>query len=140
MVPCITTAAAVTILLFGANSDLFGRRYFLLAANIITAVSYIICARAKSTSMLIAGLSLNGVGSGISGIALVAVPELLPNRYRHIGVVLADSIVYIMIVIGPIAGRYAVLHEDERWRYLYWAGFIVEAGATAGLFFLYRKS
>ena len=90
--------------------------------------------------MLIAGLSLNGVGSGITGIALIAVPELIPNRYRHIGVVLADSVVYIMIVIGPIAGRFAVLHGDERWRYLYWVGFIIEAVATIGLFFLYRKS
>lgn len=89
--------------------------------------------------MLIAGLSLNGVGSGITGIALIAVPELIPNRYRHIGVVLADSVVYIMIVIGPIAGRFAIMHSDERWRFLYWTGFIIEAIATIGLFSLYRE-
>lgn len=139
MVPCITTAAAVSILLFGANSDLFGRRYFLLAANVMTAIGYIICALANSTSMLIAGLVFNGVGSGICGIALIAVPELIPNRYRHIGVVLADAVVYIMIVIGPIASRYAIIHPGDAWRFLYWAGFIVEVIATVGLFFLYRE-
>jgi MFS family permease len=120
VVPSITTAATITILIFGANSDLFGRRYFLLAANLITAVGYILCARATSTSMLIAGLSMNGAGSGMAGVALIAVPELMPNKYRHVGVVLADAFVYLMIVIGPVVGRFGIIHGDNRWQYVYW--------------------
>jgi MFS family permease len=79
VIPCITTSATITILIFGANSDLFGRRPFLLLANLVTAAGYIVCARAHNTSMLIAGLSLNGAGSGMAGVALIAVPELLVN-------------------------------------------------------------
>ncbi|ROT40441.1 MFS general substrate transporter [Sodiomyces alkalinus F11] len=138
VIPCITTAATVTILLFGANSDLFGRRAFLLTACLFGAVGYIICAVAKSTNMLIAGLCLNGVASGMSGIALIAVPELIANKYRHIGIVIADLVVYIFIVIGPIVARFTLLHDDDRWRYLYWAGFIMQALALVGLFIFYH--
>lgn len=138
VIPCITTAATVTILLFGANSDLFGRRLFLLASCLFGAVGYIVCALAKSTNMLIAGLCLNGVASGMSGIALIAVPELIANKYRHIGVVIADLMVYLFIIIGPIVARFTLLHDDDRWRYLYWAGFIMQAIALIGLFFFYR--
>ena len=134
-----TVSASVTILLFGANSDLFGRRYFVLFGNVITAIGYAVCARATSTNMLIAGLCLNGCGSGIAGICLIAVPELMPNKYRHIGVVLADFFVYIMIIIGPVVGRYAILNSDDRWQWLYWAGFICAVVTDIGLFFLYRK-
>ncbi|KAL2753529.1 hypothetical protein ACRALDRAFT_1058070 [Sodiomyces alcalophilus JCM 7366] len=138
VIPCITTAATVTILLFGANSDLFGRRPFLLCSCLFGAVGYIICARANSTHMLIAGLCLNGVASGMSGIALIAVPELIANKYRHIGIVIADLMVYLFIIIGPVVARFTLLHDDDRWRYLYWAGFILQAITLIGLFFLYH--
>jgi MFS family permease len=139
VIPCITVSASVTILLFGANSDLFGRRNFVLFSNLITAVGYAVCARATSTNMLIAGLCLNGCGSGIAGICLIAVPELMPNKYRHIGVVLADFFVYVMIIIGPVVGRFAILRDDDTWQWLYWAGFILAIVTDIGLFFLYRK-
>jgi MFS family permease len=139
VIPCITVSASVTILLFGANSDLFGRRSFVLAGNVLTAIGYAVCARATSTNMLIAGLCLNGCGSGIAGICLIAVPELMPNKYRHIGVILADLFVYIMIVIGPVVGRFAILSADDRWQWLYWAGFISCIVTIIGLFFLYRE-
>lgn len=111
----------------------------MLAANMITGIGYIVCARANSHMMLIAGLSLNGCGSGMAGIALIAVPELLPNKFRHIGVVLADGFVYIMIIIGPIVGRFAIRGGGDAWRWLYWAGFIGEVIAIAGLMVFYRK-
>jgi hypothetical protein len=88
--------------------------------------------------MLIAGLSLNGAGSGMAGVALIAVPELLPNKWRHIGVVLADGFVYIMIIIGPVVGRYAVLQLDNRWQFVYWGGFVASAIAFIGLFIFYH--
>ncbi|KAF2648443.1 MFS general substrate transporter [Lophiostoma macrostomum CBS 122681] len=138
VIPCITVCASVTILLFGANSDLFGCRYFILISNLLVAIGYIVCARANSTSMLIAGLCLNGCGSGISGICLIAVPELMPNKYRHIGVVLADLFVYIMIITGPVVGRYAIIHDNDSWQWLYWGGFIWTTITNIGIFFLYH--
>ncbi|KAB5551064.1 fungal trichothecene efflux pump [Coniochaeta sp. 2T2.1] len=133
VIPCITTVATVTILLFGANSDLFGRRLFLLMSCVVGAIGYIVCALANSNSMLIAGLCLNGVASGVSGIALIAVPELISNKYRHIGIVIADGIVYVFIVIGPIVARYALLKGGDNWRNLYWGGFAIQVLAAVGL-------
>lgn len=138
VVPTITTGATVTILLFGANSDLFGRRWFLLIANIVNMIGYILCASATNTSMLIAGLGFNGAGSGMAGVALIAAPELLPNKWRHIGVCLADAFIYIEVIIGPVAGRYAILQDDNTWQYVYWAGFIEAAIAFIGLFVFYK--
>lgn len=140
VVPCITTAATITILLFGANSDLFGRRPFLLFSNLINAIGYAVLATSTNSTQLIAGLCLNGCGSGTAGIALIACPELLPNKYRHVGVVLADGFVYLMIIIGPVVGRAAISYDDDRWKYLYWAGFIISCTALLGLAFLYCES
>ncbi|CAM1507724.1 Fc.00g045720.m01.CDS01 [Cosmosporella sp. VM-42] len=137
VVPCITTAATITILLFSTNSDLFGRRPFLLFSNLINAVAYAVIATSKNPYQLIAGLCLNGCGSGTAGVALIACPELLPNKFRHIGVVLADGFVYLMIIIGPIVARAAINHDDDRWKYIYWAGFIISCVAFTGLAFLY---
>lgn len=50
IVPGITTAASVTILLFGANSDLFGRRPFLPFLNLVNAVAYIVLATLKGSN------------------------------------------------------------------------------------------
>ncbi len=137
IVPGITTAASVTILIFGANSDLFGRRPFLLFSNLVNAVGYIVLATAKNSNQYIAGIVLNGCGSGTAGVALIACPELLPNKYRHVGVVLADGFVFIMIIIGPVVARAAIVHDDNRWTYIYWAGFIISALAFIGVAFLY---
>ena len=111
----------------------------MLFSNVVNAIAYVVIATAKSPYQLIAGLCLNGCGSGTAGVALIACPELLPNKYRHVGVCLADGFVYLMIIIGPIVGRSAISHDDDRWRYIYWAGFIISCLATIGLGFLYCK-
>lgn len=94
-------------------------------------------ATAKTPYQFLAGVVLNGCGSGTAGVALIACPELLPNKYRHVGVVLADGFVYLMIIIGPVVGRAAIRYEDDRWRYIYWAGFVIACVAFLGLAFLY---
>ncbi|CAK7236483.1 hypothetical protein SBRCBS47491_009653 [Sporothrix bragantina] len=137
VIPSVTTAATVTILLFGVTSDLFGRRNFLLLSCVFGAVGYIVCARATTTGMLIGGLVLLGCAGGVSGVALIAVPELIVNKYRHIGVVLADAIVYIFIIIGPVVGRYTIIGGGEKWRWLYWAGMIAQVITFVGLACLY---
>lgn len=87
--------------------------------------------------MLIGGLVLNGCSAGISGVALIAVPELIPNKYRHIGVVIADAMIYIFNILGPVVARYTIVYGGGCWRYLYWAGFIAETITFIGLAFLY---
>ena len=130
----------MTILLFSTNSDLFGRRPFLLISNAVNLVAYALMATAKSSNQFLAGVVLNGCGSGTAGVALIACPELLPNKFRHIGVVLADAFVLIMIPIGPVAARTALNAGGDTWKFIYWAGFVISTIAFVGLAFLYCKS
>ena len=40
----------------------------------------------------IAGIAILGFGSGMSQLGLIGVPELLPNKYRHIGIVISEGL------------------------------------------------
>lgn len=104
-VPAYTTANSIGFLLAGANSDLFGRRLFLLFGNACCCVGFIVIATAKSADHFTAGLAITGFGGGFSQMAMCSIPELLPNKYRHIGICLSDGFVFLIVIIGPIVGR-----------------------------------
>lgn len=91
-----------------ANSDLFGRRWFLIFGNALLFVGLIVGGTAKTNTQMWAAMSLIGFASGNTQLAAFAVPELLPNKWRHIAIVIADLIVIVAVIIGPIAGRYSV--------------------------------
>lgn len=69
-------------------------------------------------------------------MAMCSIPELMPNKYRHIGIVISDAFVFVAVVIGPIAGRYAV-DTGSNWKYIYYGGFIAQAISGVGLSLLY---
>lgn len=91
-----------------SNSDLFGRRIFLIAGNVVCCIGYIIAATAHGSDHFIAGLAIIGFGAGNCQMAMCSIPELMPNKYRHIGICISDAFVYIIVVIGPIVGRVSV--------------------------------
>jgi len=66
----------------GANSDLFGRRWFLIMGNAFMFVGFMLCGRATNATMMIAGFAIIGFGAGNSQLAAFALPELLPNKWR----------------------------------------------------------
>jgi hypothetical protein len=35
----------------------------------------------------------------------LTIAELLPNKFRHIGICLSDGFVFLIVIIGPIVGR-----------------------------------
>lgn len=39
-------------------------------------------------------------------------PELLPNRWRHFAVVIADGMAFICVIAGPVTPRIAIVHGD----------------------------
>ena len=75
-----TIGGSVAWLIGGANSDLFGRRYFIIGGNIIVTVGYIVMGAAKNNSSMIAGFTLIGFGGGNCQLAAFALPELLPSE------------------------------------------------------------
>jgi MFS family permease len=91
--------------------------------NLICFVGHILIASAKSTNQLIVGMAIVGFGGGAAQTAIIGIPELLPNRMRHIGIVLADGLIFIILLIGPVVGRYVVDHGDA-WRWMFYASAI----------------
>jgi hypothetical protein len=73
-VPAYTTANAIGFLLAGANSDLFGRRLFLLFGNACCCVGFIVTATAKGADHFTAGLAITGFGAGFAQMAMCSIP------------------------------------------------------------------
>lgn len=83
-IPAYTTANAIGFLLAGANSDLFGRRWFLLWGNACCCIGFIVTATAKGSQHFIAGLAITGFGGGFAQMAMCSIPGryLLCPAYR----------------------------------------------------------
>ncbi|KAK3679198.1 hypothetical protein LTR78_000759 [Recurvomyces mirabilis] len=136
-IPAYTTGSALGFLIAGANSDLFGRRLFLLFGEVMAALGMTVSATAKSSEQFTAGLALAGFGGGFCQMAMCSIPELMPNKYRHIGICLSDGFVFLIVIIGPVVGRYAI-DTDGGWRYIYYGGFIAQFISLVLLAWLYH--
>jgi MFS family permease len=128
-------AATVAFMVCGVNSDLFGRRYFIVFGNLLLTIGSIVAGSAKSTSAVIVGMALTGFGGGNCQLAAFALPELLPNKYRPAAIVLAETTNYINIIVGPAASRYAL--EHGAWRWLLYSMSIVVGCTGVGTVLLY---
>ncbi len=69
-------------------------------------------------------------------MAMCSIPELLPNEYRHFGVGLSGGFVFVIVVIGPIVGRYAVESGDD-WKYIYRGGLVAQFVSLVSLVIWY---
>ncbi|KAF2476268.1 MFS general substrate transporter [Lindgomyces ingoldianus] len=118
-----TMCTAISFMVFGGNSDLFGRRWFVISGNILVFAGYIAIGSAKNTESIIGGCTSIGMGAGLCQLSAFGIPELLPNRLRHIGVLIADASTWIAVLFGPIVARYAIRH-GESWRWLFYAAAI----------------
>ena len=77
-----------------------------------------------------------GFGGGNAQLAAFALPELLPNKWRHIAVVIADIGVFFAVIVGPVAGRIAITRGDQ-WRWLLYGPAIFAAISFCLLVWLY---
>ncbi|CAG7921994.1 unnamed protein product [Penicillium olsonii] len=98
-------------------------------------IGHIVVASAKTTSQVTAGLVISGFGGANCQMAAFALPELLPNKWRHIGVVIADFTVYIAVIVAPVTARYG--YELGNWEWNFWGVAIFQGLSFLGLLFLY---
>ncbi|KAE8146588.1 MFS general substrate transporter [Aspergillus avenaceus] len=134
-IPAWTIAITCSFLIFGPNTDLLGRRWFLVGGNLVCTVGHIIVASAKTSNQVIAGFAISGFGGANCQMAAFALPELLPNKWRHIGVVIADFTVYIAVIVAPVTARYG--YEFGTWAWNFWAVAICQGLSCIGLLLLY---
>jgi MFS family permease len=131
-----TMTVTLAFMVCGANSDLFGRRWFIIFGNVLLFIGFIVGGTAKTNKAMIAALALIGFGAGNAQLAAFALPELLPNKWRHSAVVIADIGVYFAVLVGPVAGRFSIQH-GEAWRWLFYGPAIAVAFSFLGLYLYY---
>ena len=106
---CITVMFTIA----GANTDLLGRRWFLIIGQVICTIGHFITASAHSNTQIIVGMSIEGLGAALCQMAAFALPELLPNKWRHIGVVLADRKCYLSQTKSPHGRAFVFLPKNQ---------------------------
>ncbi|KAF2142679.1 uncharacterized protein K452DRAFT_350960 [Aplosporella prunicola CBS 121167] len=134
-VPAWTIAITVCFMICGSNTDVLGRRWFLVGGNLVCTVGHVIIATARSAHQMTAGLAVEGFGAACCQMAAFALPELLPNKWRHIAVVIADATIYVAVTVAPATARYA--YESGAWQWNFGAPAVFQFLSFLGLYFLY---
>ena len=80
-------------------------------------------------------MAITGFGAANCQMAAFAVSELLPNKWRHWGVVLADIATLVAVVVGPVTARYGLVTGTWRWNFYPVA--ILQAISVLGLYLFY---
>lgn len=76
-------------------------------------IGFIVAGTAKNNNAMMAACAFIGFGGGNAQLAAFALPELLPNKWRHVAIVIADLGVYFAVLVGPVAGRFAAESGDS---------------------------
>ena len=129
-------ASAVSFSLAGPLSDIFGRRLPMLVGEALTMIGCIIAGTTHSVAVLIVGETFIGLGTGVVFVAYAGVPEMLPNKWRSLGLGLLEAgIATPWGMISSLLG-YSLL-EYSSWRWIFYIGIIVEAVALIGTAIFY---
>ncbi|KPI44781.1 uncharacterized protein AB675_8655 [Cyphellophora attinorum] len=134
-IPAWIISITTAFMIAGSNTDMLGRRWFLITGQVVCFVGHLITGLAKSNAQIIAGMTIEGFGAALCQMAAFALPELLPNKWRAIGVVLADFAVYLCITVIPVTARYGYFVGD--WRANFYSAAGLQALSAAGLYFFY---
>jgi SP family galactose:H+ symporter-like MFS transporter len=130
----VLAGAAAGALAGGRLADLYGRRRLLIVTAIIFGVGALVCGAAVTTTMLIAGRIVVGLGIGLaSGTVPVYISEISPAAARGRQVSLFQLAITIGIVLAYLVD-YA-LAPLQAWRWMF--GLAVVPAATFGLAMLF---
>ncbi|KAH7133831.1 fungal trichothecene efflux pump [Dactylonectria macrodidyma] len=129
-------STAVSFSLGGPLSDVFGRRELILGGQAIVTIGNIVGGTAQNVESLIAAETLIGVGTGFIFVAYAGVPEMLPNKWRSLGLGILEG--GISIPWGVVSVLFAnALYQYASWRWIFYIGVIVEAISLLGTAFFY---
>jgi EmrB/QacA subfamily drug resistance transporter len=123
-------ASTAVIPVIGKVSDLFGRKWFLLAGVVIFLTGSALSGAAQTTTQLIVFRALQGLGAGM-GMTLVftVIGDLFPPRERARWVGAFAAVYGISSVFGPTIGGWLADHgplvgslvtDQARWRWVFY--------------------
>ena len=105
--------------LFGKLSDIYGRRWMMLAALIIFLVGSAACALAPNMPALIVARGLQGIGGGgILPIAHTVIGDMVSPRDRPRYQSYTSVMFLAASVIGPLLG--GILTDHLHWTMIFW--------------------
>lgn len=110
---------AVTVLIYGKLSDLFGRKPVLIFGIIIFLIGSLLCGFAESMTMLIIFRLIQGFGAGaVMPIATTIVGDIYSKEERAQIQGYLSSVWGISAIMGPAIG--GILVEYVSWHYVFW--------------------
>jgi MFS family permease len=136
-------ASMTMIPIVGKLSDLFGRKWFLLAGTLLFLLGSALAGASQTMNQLIAFRGLQGLGAGI-GMALIAtvMADLFPPAERAKWMGLFGAVYGISSLLGPTFGGWLTEHgpllgglisETSRWRGVFYINLPIGLVAVAAL-------
>lgn len=98
---------SVGFLIFGRLSDIFGRKYLVIAFQVLGLIGCIIGATAQGINVLIGSNLLNGIAAAGQLSFGIIIGELVPNKLR------GPAITIIFLSSLPFAGTFKTLHWEH---------------------------
>ncbi|CAK7212639.1 hypothetical protein SBRCBS47491_001535 [Sporothrix bragantina] len=120
-----TLVSGVLLLIIGSLSDIMGRRWFIIVAQMFGLVGSVVCATAKNVNTLVAGTVLTAVAGAAQQLYPLLVQELVPNKYRVWAQAFIMATVVPTIGFGTLFARAFVANTALAWRWCYWLNVIV---------------
>ncbi len=131
----VLVGAAIGALGGGRLADLYGRRRLLIATAVIFAIGAIICAAAPSTTVLIIGRIIVGLGIGLSsGTVPVYISEVSPPAARGWTVSIFQLAITVGILLAYVVDyAFAAI---QGWRWMLGLAVVPAAVFAIGMIFL----
>lgn len=129
---------AVTNLLAGRLSDIFGRRWFFISGSVVALIGSIFASRAQTVDQLIGAMVLLGLSSGVQLSFFWTAAELVPMRYRY----LANAFMLIFTLpTNPLAPKIALTIQAQtsvKWRGCFYFMIAINCVSVACWYFFYH--
>lgn len=130
---------AVTVLIYGKLSDLFGRKPILTFGIVVFLIGSILCGFADNMKMLILFRFIQGFGAGaVMPIATTIVGDIYSKEERAKIQGYLSSVWGISAITGPALG--GLLVEYVSWRYVFWINVPLGFLAITGLWLFLHES
>jgi EmrB/QacA subfamily drug resistance transporter len=130
---------AVTVLIYGKLSDLFGRKPIITIGIIIFLIGSILCGFSQTMTQLIVFRFIQGFGAGaVLPMATTIVGDIYSKEERAKIQGYLSSVWGISAISGPLIG--GLLVEYASWRFVFWINIPLGILAIAGLWLFLHEN
>jgi EmrB/QacA subfamily drug resistance transporter len=117
---------AISTVLSGKLSDMYGRRNVYLVAAVVFIAGSMVCGLAQDMTMLIAARAVQGFGGGaLMTVSMALIADVIPLRDRGKYQGAMGSVFGVSTVVGPTLG--GVFTDDLSWRWVFYINVPVAA-------------